>query len=877
MFKEDGLIASGKIEIDIEKIDGGNVLKALVKTAFHLIVPRNASAGANSFMELLDALGATPALDRLAYKLYVTAMKEAIESTINRIGVPFSENDEENVNHAISQLPKTFWFDKDSIDDPCSSQFYKDIESCLIGLLDEKEKGFVRNTLGYYFSEALRDEWRNNTEKYQILYDYLNTPFDNAVTKEKCWRTYAKTLEEMVSKPVFNEGYGLKNIYMPLNAYYTEKIANSKQKHEPEMKKHYVHKLEPLLNNWLDSEAGEDTYRIISGEPGSGKSTFAKMFAAKRIKDTHLVYIPLDELDVREGFKTAFGNYLKGEGLPEDLLTNDRKLLIILDGLDELTEQGKAVASTARDFVHRVMMDIDKINSKNMRIWVLFTGRVPAVQESEGLFADHPGQILHLLPYYIRDDDSHDFQENFVDPENLLEHDYRVDWWKGYAIAARKPANIPPELLDASLDDLTSSPLLLHLVALYYAESGRVPENKASLYAELLEGVFNRGPKVMKGKNRPPLHGRLDDVTDYMNVLSDVAVAMWHTTGRKVSLAVARKYCKENGRESLLEKLSDTAKSNDGLTNLFMMFYGRKVKHAGDNEMFEFTHKSFGEFLVARRIVDELDSIAEDLSGDNKRFGIEDALDAWVKICGYTTLDVAISEFIRYQVALTADKEKAAQWQKIICQLIGYVVKEGMPFRKYRPETFREEQRMARNSEIALLVLHSACAWVTRDVVKIEWGEEDAASEWFKWLHGGGETKAYLVNKHLNHLNLKGCCFRFNDFTYANFTGAYLVNSNTLNLNFFMTAFDVSDLSNADFCDSLFGYTIVHKVRFNNTILNNSTFDNVFMEAVDLNNAQHNGARFRNVSFRGSKLPKSIRDSTKLYNVPSGGNIIDER
>ena len=878
MIKPDGLVASNKIEINIEKIDGGKALKALAKTAFHFIVPYNISAGVNASIELLEALVASPELDRLAYRLYITAMKEAIESTIKQVGTPSSEDDDENVNNAIAQLPKTFWFDKNSIDDPCSSQFYKDMESCFIGFLGDNvsDKGFARHTLSYYFTEALRNEWRSNTTKYQSLHDYLNTPFDNAVAKEECWITYAETLNNIVSKSVFDENYGLKDIYMPLNAYYTKKSDNSKQKHEPEIKEHYVHELEPLINDWLDNATGEDAYRIISGEPGSGKSTFAKMFSAKRIKDTQLVYVPLDELDVHEGFKTAFENYLRDEDLPDDLLTNDRKLLIILDGLDELTEQGKAVARTAYDFVNRVMRDMGKINSKSMRIWVLFTGRVPAVQETEGLFADHPEQILHLLPYYTRNADSPHFQENFVDPNNLLKHDYRKDWWEGYTRASGKPADIPSDLLSDSMDDLTSSPLLLHLVALYYAESGSVPENKASLYTELLEGVFNRAPRGMKKTNRPPLHNRFDSVTDYMDVLSDVAVAMWHNTGRKVSLADARKYCEDNGRVTLLEKLSDTAKSDDGLTNLFMMFYGRKIKHAGDNEMFEFTHKSFGEFLVARRIVDELASIAEGLLINSEHFRTEDALDAWVKICGHTTLDMAIAEFIRDQVALIANKEKAAEWQKIICRLIDHVVKDGMPFIKYRPATFKEEQRVARNSEIALLVMHSACAWVTEDVVAIEWEDEGAASEWFKWLQCGEWTKIIVVNRHLNHLNLKKCLLDFNNFEGATFTGTHFGMPHKDYIHFYMTSMLEADLSNVDFCGSTLGYTKLDRAIFNNAILDNSSFYSSFMEYTDLNNAKHYNAKFINTSFRDSKLPKAMADSIKLYKIPYGGNIINK-
>lgn len=851
-MKPDGINASKRFTFNVKNIDKGEAIKSLAKSVLHFAFLKNASASVNDLSKFLEALGANPAIDRLAYRLYITAMEDAIANTIKQIGTPVTDKDDENLARALDQLPETFWFDKKSIDEPADSQFYKDMENCLIDVLgdDKKDKGFVRNTLRYFFVEALQAEWRNKTAEYQKLDDYFNTPFDEARAKEECWINYANTLNERVSASIYNECYGLKDIYVPLNVYCTDENNQTKHGRESEETTRYVHDLDTLLNDWLNNVTSNDAYRIISGEPGSGKSTVAKMFAANRINDMHLVYVPLDVLDLRVGFKEAFETFLRVEKLPTDLLDKDQNLLIILDGLDELTEQKHAAARTARDFVHNVMRAVDTINNREMYIRVLFTGRIPAVQEAEGLFNDRTAQILHLLPYHGNGSDSY-AEKNYQYSHKKLKKDKRLFWWERYAQATNKPIEMPKALLDESIDHLTSSPLLLHLVALHYDKEGNVPENKAELYSKLLEGVFRRAPKDTKEKRHPI--NRFTEITEYMDALSDVAMAMWHNTGRKVSLATAAEYCKENGRETLLQNLSATAKADDGITNVFMMFYGRRVDYVDGNATFEFTHKSFGEYLIARRIVETLKTIANDLTSGNKHYNIEDALMTWTKICGQTTLDMDIADLIRDHVAYIADKEKAGAWQNVLCQLISYVTKEGMPFGKERPATLKEEQRIARNSEIALLVAHSACARVTDEVLKIDWEDEYAASTWIKWLQANQpfSRDIAIVNQHLNHLNLNNCIFRYIDLGNGDFTCTCFTHGDS-----------ALDFSHADFFESNF-----HKTHFCNVEFHSSHIGMSYFNDVIFDNVFFYDANIYDTTFDNTDLSDVLIEASKLHNV----------
>ena len=77
---------------------------------------------------------------------------------------------------------------------------------------------------------------------------------------------------------------------------------------------------------------------------------------------------------------------------------------------------------------------------------------------------------------------------------------------------------------------------------------------------------------------------------------------------------------------------------------MLLAFYFRQSGHrvTGD-KTFEFTHKSFGEYLTARRIVRGVQLMHDELK--RRREYIEsgwderDALTYWAKLCGPTTMD----------------------------------------------------------------------------------------------------------------------------------------------------------------------------------------------------------------------------------------------
>jgi hypothetical protein len=157
------------------------------------------------------------------------------------------------------------------------------------GLTDAQAKA-ISDRLPTYFIYALTDQWRTHRDTYAPVKEALDTPFTRAGEREQAWSRYAAWLQKQVEEPMFYEAFSLKQVYTPLRAYYERKAKGDK---EPERRIGEDHKpekivvdLEKELEAWLNDSDIQDAIRIISGGPGFGKSSFAKMFAARHAYDT---------------------------------------------------------------------------------------------------------------------------------------------------------------------------------------------------------------------------------------------------------------------------------------------------------------------------------------------------------------------------------------------------------------------------------------------------------------------------------------------------------------------------------------------------------------------------------------------------------------
>jgi hypothetical protein len=576
----------------------------------------------------------------------------------------------------------------------------------------------LSNRLPAYFTFALNREWRQRAQDYARITATVQTPFTEASEREHGWRLYNSWLQKQIQEPMLSEAFGLEDVYVPLRGYYRRKAEGGQggeddfgvktRSGEEQRTVRVVVDLEDCLRQWLQTANKNDAIRIISGGPGSGKSSFAKIFAAHHAATASfpVLFVPLHQFNPAGDLIKAvdefvrYDEYLKDNPLDPD--DENLRLLVIFDGLDELALQGKLAKEVAQEFVREVQSKISRFNYRKTRLQVLITGREVAVQES----FKEPQQILHVLPYFVPEADrKKERSEPYLDADKRLAHDQRNDWWQKYGVVTQQPyAAMPAELDLGNLTEITAQPLLNYLVALSYGQGKltlSAETNLNTVYADLLNAVYERG---YEGENRR--HTAIGDLSKdhFIRVLEEIALAAWHGDGRTTTVEEIERHCKNSGLQRLLEIFEEGAKA--GVTRLLAAFYFRQSGVKGNERTFEFTHKSFGEYLTACRIVRAMERIQKQL--DRRQEDMEEGWDEraallhWAEVCGPTRMDTYLLSFLRAEIALRPIVS-VTQWQQTFARLISVMLRQGMPMEKVEPPLrFQQANQWAISAEEAL-------------------------------------------------------------------------------------------------------------------------------------------------------------------------------
>jgi len=704
--------------------------------------------------------------------------------------------------------------------------------------LNEAEATSVVNRLPSYFVHALNEQWRTRAEDYKCLKEAFDTPFTKAGASEQAWQSYAALLQKQVDEPMFVEAFSLRQVYVPLRAYFFERGAAERDVRfdpraaEANDSKRIVVELKKEVDAWLAANDAKDAVRIISGGPGSGKSSFTKMLAARlaEANGRRVLFVPLHLLELSDDLEEAVGKFMRyvdpaltNPLAPEE---NAEPFLVIFDGLDELAMQGRVAAELAQQFVREVREKIDRLNYRGSRLKVLISGRELAVQSNASDFK-RPKQILHVLPYFVPGDS----RKEYMDARNLLEQDQRQQWWSNYGrVSGRNYEGLPEELCrdedsgNDELSEITAQPLLNYLVALSFTR-GEVnlaeESNLNVIYRDLLKAVFERG---WGGGHNPALQGVSEE--KFVRWLEEIAVAAWHGDGRTTTVEEIKGHVESGGAASLLNLFEEGA--DKGITRLLMAFYFRRagVRESGD-KTFEFTHKSFGEYLTAKRIVRLLRDIDEELKRHqedvDRGWDERAALVRWIKVCGPSALDEYLFKFIENEVRLSGI-DTASCWQETLCKLIGFELRHGLPMEQVGIPIFKEQIRQARNIEESLVIVLSACARTTKKTSWIEWPTDSSLGELLSRSQGQSTIEITFILDHLNYLYAEACNLMLRDLIRANFRGAILS----------ISTFNETHLRGAD--------------------LHRADLHRADLSAADLSGADLRGADLRGADLRGADL-----------------------
>ena len=667
------------------------------------------------------------------------------------------------INQEFFRVPKQL---------PILNAFKVPLTQWLESFVSEKiQAQTISERLPTYFVFALHEEWRVRAKDYECLKTQLDTPFTKANEREQAWFRYRALLQRQIEEPMFLEAFGLKQVYVPLCAYYTRKKPRQKEQElgyrtelERQAEERVVVDLNDVLQTWIHDADREDAIRVICGGPGCGKSSFTKILAATLAEtgQVPVLYIPLHLFDLSADLDKAVGTFVQSDPdgwLPPNPLEREQsepRVLLIFDGLDELAKQGKVGIEAAQQFVREAQKQIDRLNQRATRLQILISGRDVAVQANSAEFR-REGQILHILPYFVPEPE----REQYVDTHKLLADDRRDLWWQNYGRVSGHPyTSLPQELNQGNLIEITGQPLLNYLVALSYVQ-GRLTisetTNLNEIYVDLLRAIHERG--WASGRQHASLQGVTLD--KFVRILEEVALSSWHGDGRTTTVHDIESHCDSSGLKQLLAIFQEGAQT--GVTRLLTAFYFRQSGLQSDGEKtFEFTHKSFGEYLTAKRLVrgiarihDEMQSHQQDLDrGWNER----QALKHWAMLCGPSLMDEYLFRFLCDEIQLQP-RERIGQWQKTLSALMSTMLKAGMPMEKLNLPTYFEASRQARNAEEALLAALNACARQTRELSCVEWSSPETFGSWLTRTQGQRTSwrKNTLAFSCLGWLDLTGC------------------------------------------------------------------------------------------------------------------------
>jgi hypothetical protein len=297
------------------------------------------------------------------------------------------------------------------------------------------------------------------------------------------------------------------------------------------------------------------------------------------------------------------------------------------------------------------------------------------------------------------------------------------------------------------------------------------------VYRDLLTAVWERG---YEGRQHKAIQGVSEE--NFLRILEEIALAAWHGDGRTTTVREIEEHCAGTGLKQILETFQEGAKA--GVTRLLTAFYFRQKgnRRSGD-KTFEFTHKSFGEYLTARRIVRTLGNmhLQRKRRSENPDDGWDerDALKAWAEVCGPTTMERYLFTFVRDEMALR-EKATCRDWQLLIQDLWVFLLRHGTPMERIQPPlTFQEQMFQSRNAEEALVACLSACSKVTEEISIVDWPKPDAFGEWLKRIQGQrtGPNNPLVLGS-LDRLDLKSQILFHCDLYDASLDGASLDGAN---------------------------------------------------------------------------------------------------
>lgn len=383
------------------KADFKSLFKALGKGVAHSIAGKKEDLAAD-LAEAATAIGVATPPEQLAGRLVERSLRRAVLALVQEASDVFlqlkiTEKQAEKVTDGIDTAFEdvAVVIDRDFFERPGEMRVVQWVQKALtqwllgMGLKTSKSEGLSAR-LPSYFTFAVQEEWRKHAGTYEPLRESHDSPFAKAGEREELWNLYTAWLSQQADQRMFDETFSIRQVYVRLRAAFARKkskdgsgVGGDVDRNAPKQQAVW---LDECLDAWLENWDSGDAIRVLSGGPGSGKSAFARMFAATvaRRGKCRVIYVPLHLFELKADLVAAVHGFCEdNEYLPQNVLDpkdGEPRLLLIFDGLDELEKQGKMAAQVASEFVAEVSRVVDRANQAKPHVMVLMCGRPVAVQ-----------------------------------------------------------------------------------------------------------------------------------------------------------------------------------------------------------------------------------------------------------------------------------------------------------------------------------------------------------------------------------------------------------------------------------------------------------------------------------------------------------------
>jgi hypothetical protein len=352
-----------------------------------------------------------------------------------------------------------------------------------------------------------------------------------------------------------------------------------------------------VLEHLISTDAAQVPLMLL-GQPGAGKSVFTQMLAAELDPRDYLVVrvelraVPFDagvQKQIERALEDLTGRTLPWPELVDD--AGDAQSVIILDGFDELLQASEV---SHFDVLEKIQEFQEREASLGRPVAVLVTSRTAVANQVR--YPD--GTVVVRLE---------EFDNN------------QVGRWLAAWNRANPARPLPVETAVAQ-GELARQPLLLFLLALFYSSGGALAPgtSQAQLYYRLFTDFVERD--VIKTGTQLSDQKRRQEVRRELDLLSMVAFAMFnrgHQTVNETDLVKDLEDLRVGEQRSPMpDRRSEALTIAERMAGrfFFRLFLQRDQAIRGQHttlSTYEFLHASFGEFLVARWVVDELSRLTE--------------------------------------------------------------------------------------------------------------------------------------------------------------------------------------------------------------------------------------------------------------------------